>query len=130
LDFLKEVAIFSELMLKNEGFENFPVIWSFFQNLSIQQVNAFERYMETKDYTQAHELLWILSNTTDFQKNFLDECVEQTFEFKNLMGELAKSWRTMLDIQEGFIMKLIARLQASKAHQTVPTSQLPNSVEC
>ena len=130
LSFLQEVAIFSELMLKNKGFENFPDIWSIFQDLAIQQVTTFELLMDTKEYAQAHELLWILSNTTDYQKNFLDECVQQTVEFKNLMSELAKSWQTMLDIQEGFIVKLIARLQASKAQQTVSTSQLPNSAEC
>jgi hypothetical protein len=128
LSYLKEFAIFSELMLK--GFEDFPVIWSIFQDLAIQQVTTFELLMDTEDYAQAHELLWLLSSTTDHQKKFLDKCVQQTVEFKNLMSELAESWQTMLDIQEGFIMKLIARLQASKAQQTETTSQLPNSAEC
>ena len=29
LSFLQEVAIFSELMVKNEGFEDLPIIWQF-----------------------------------------------------------------------------------------------------
>ena len=129
LAYLQEVSIFSELMLKNEDFEDFPFIWSIFQDLAVQQVTTFELFMETEtsDYTYSHELLWLLEKVTTFQKNILCKCVEETVEFKHLMGELAKSWQTMLDIQEGFIVKLIGRLQASKTQQT---STLPDTIEC
>jgi len=130
LTFLQEVAIFSELMLKNDGFANFSIIWSILQDLAIQQVTTFQLYMKTYDYADAHELLWLLEKVTNFQKEFLVKCVEETVEFKHLMGELARSWRTMLDIQEGFIVKLITRLQASKAKKTRQTSQISNAVEC
>jgi hypothetical protein len=130
LTFLQEIAIFSELMLKNDGFANFPIIWSILQDLAIQQVTTFQLYMKTYDYADAHELLWLLEKVTNFQKEFLVKCVEETVEFKHFMGELARSWRTMLDIQEGFIVKLITRLQASKAKKTMQTSQISNAVEC
>jgi hypothetical protein len=127
LAYLQEVSIFSELMLKNECFEDFPFIWSIFQDFAVQQVTTFELFMETSDYTYAHELLWLLEKVTNSQKNILYKCVEETVEFKHLMGELAKSWKTMLDIQESFIMKLIGRLQASKTQQT---STLLDAIEC
>jgi hypothetical protein len=127
LAYLQEVSIFSDLMLKNECFEDFPFIWSIFQDLAVQQVTTFELFMETSDYTYSHELLWLLEKVTTFQKNILCKCVEETVEFKHLMGELAKSWKTMLDIQESFIVKLIGRLQASKTQQT---STLLDAIEC
>jgi hypothetical protein len=125
--FLKEVAIFTELMVKFEGFDGFSEMWQIFQDLSIQQVCTLEIFMETDDFQRANDLLWQLLIVTAEQKFLLKTYVEKTTEYRVLMQELSKSWRTMLDIQNGFIMKLIERHQSSKAEQT---SALPNCVEC
>jgi hypothetical protein len=127
LYFLKEIAIFAELMISHNGFGDFPVVWQIFQDLAIQQVTTFEVFMDTKDYTQAHELLWLLVKVTNYQKDFLNKCVEETLEYKHLMDSCALSWKRMLNIEEDFFLKLIEMLQASK---NVQICTIPNSMEC
>ena len=111
---LKEFAILTEDMIKFDGFDGFYEMWQILQDLSIQNVSTFESFMETGDFQRANDLLWKLLTVTQDQSLFLKTCVEQTGEFHALMQELSKSWHTMLDIQNRFIVKLIQNLDASR----------------
>ena len=124
------LTIYQELcQKKNEGKRSFAVL---IDPDKVTDANGLATVLldEYIRLSTASKVDYFLVGGSLVISNHLDECVQQTVEFKNLMSELAKSWQTMLDIQEGFIVKLIARLQASKAQQTVSTSQLPNSAEC
>jgi len=127
LSFLQEIAIFAELMITHEGLSLFPVfILQTLQDLAIQQVTTFELLMSERDNAHAEELLWLLVKVTEYQKDFLNKFMEETIEFKHLMGSCAESWNIMLNLEEDFFLKLIARLHESKNEQT-PT--VPNSIE-
>ena len=101
-------------MIKFDDFDGFSEMWQILQDLSIQNVSTFESFMETGDFQRAIDLLWKLLTVTQDQSLFLKTCVEQTGEFHALMQELSKSWHTMLDIQNRFIVKLIQNLDASR----------------
>jgi hypothetical protein len=126
LSFLQEIAIFAELMITHPGFHDFPFIWKILQDLAIQQVTAFKLVMETEDKAHVEELLWLLVKVTDYQKDFLKQCIEETVDFKHLMASCAQSWNTMFILEEHFFLKLIERLHESKNEQK-PT--FPNSIE-
>jgi hypothetical protein len=127
LFYLQEVAIFTGLMVKFENFAGFSEMWQIFQEFSIKQVDTFKRFMETCDFEYANDLLWKLLTVTQDQSLFLKSCVEQTSEHHALMQELSKSWHTMLDIQNRFIVKLIENLDASK---TTDYPRFSNFVQC
>ena len=112
--FLKEFAILTEFMVTFEGFNGFSEMWQILQDLSIQNVETFESFVKTGDLKHANDLLWQLLMFTQNQSLFLKTCVEQMGEHHALMQELSKSWHTMLDIQNRFIVKLIQNLDASR----------------
>lgn len=124
---LEEFEIFLNLMLSQEDTEDLPESWKFLLELAILQNQVFDFYMDANDYERAHFLLWILCNNTDMQKNFLKRCINESVGFKDVMSEVGAAIDSMLFLQEEFILKLIARLQESKA---VQVSNLPNSMEC
>ena len=125
--FLREFAIFTELMFKFDGFDGFSEMWQILQDLSIQNVETFESFIETDDFQCAIDILWLLLTVTQDQSLFLKTCVEQTGEYHALMQELSKSWHTMLDIQNRFIVKLIQNLDASR---TKDCAQFSNFAQC
>ena len=127
LSFLEEIAIFAELMITHPGFHDFPFIWQILQELAIQQVTTLQLVMETEDKARVEELLWLLVKVTDYQKDFLKQCIEETVDFKHLMDSCAQSWNKMFILEEHFFLKLIRRLHPPK---NVEISHLPNSMEC
>jgi hypothetical protein len=125
--FLREFAIITEVMFKFDGFDGFSEMWQILQDLSIQNVETFESFIETDDFQCAIDILWLLLTVTQDQSLFLKTCVEQTGEYHALMQELSKSWHTMLDIQNRFIVKLIQNLDASR---TKDCAQFSNFAQC
>jgi hypothetical protein len=125
--FLKEFAILTEFMVTFEGFNGFSEMWQILQDLSIQNVETFESFVKTGDLKHANDLLWQLLMFTQNQSLFLKTCVEQMGEHHALMQELSKSWHTMLDIQNRFIVKLIQNLDASR---TKDCTKFSNFAQC
>ena len=125
--FLKEFAILTEFMVTFEGFNGFSEMWQILQDLSIQNVETFESFVKTGDLKHANDLLWQLLMFTQNQSLFLKTCVEQMGEHHALMQELSKSWHTMLDIQNRFIVKLIQNLDASR---TKDCAKFSNFAQC
>jgi len=104
-----------------------PESWKSFHDLAKTQCEIFARYTKEEDYDIAHDLIWMLSNNTDVQKEFLQTCINESVGFENVMSEVGAAIESMLSLQQEFILKLIARLQESKA---VQVSTFQKAIQC
>jgi len=104
-----------------------PESWKSFHDLAKTQCEIFARYTKEEDYDIAHDLIWMLSNNTDVQKFFLQTCINESVGFENVMSDVGPAIKSMLSLQEEFILKLIARLQESKA---VQVSTFQKAIQC
>jgi len=112
--FLEEFVILLDTMFPIDVTIDLPESWNFFRELAKLQCQVFEIYLKAETYDHAQELAWMLSDKTDFQKEFLKRCIEESVGFEGVMSEVGAAIESMLSLQEDFILKLIARLQKSK----------------
>lgn len=119
--FLEEFVILLDTMFTIDVANHLPVSWGFFKELAKLQYEVFDIYIKAETYKHAQELIWMLSNQTDFQKLFLQRCIDESVGFEGVMSEVGAAIESMLSLQEQFILKLIARLQESKDDQTSGT---------
>jgi hypothetical protein len=115
--FFEEFVILLETIFTIDVDNELPVSWSFFKELAILQSDLFKMYTMAESYNYANELIWHLSNKTEFQKEFLQKCILDSVGFEAVMLEIGDALKSMLSLQDEFIVKLIARLQASKNDQ-------------
>jgi len=115
--FLEEFVILLDTMFAIDIANDLPKSWSFFKELAKLQCEVFDIYLNAITYQCAHDLIWIISNNTSFQKEFLHRCIIESVGFEGVMSEVGAAIESMLSLQDEFIVKLIARLQASKDDQ-------------
>lgn len=115
--FLEELVILLGTIFTIDVDNKLPVSWSFFKELAILQSEVFKTYTTAETYAHAEDLIWHLSNKTELQKEFLQRCIIESVGFEVVMSEVGAALKSMLSLQEKFIVKLIARLQASKTDQ-------------
>jgi hypothetical protein len=125
--FLEEFVILLGTMFTIDIANDLPESWNFFKELAKLQCELFEIYLDAETYQHRQELIWMLSDNTDFQKKFLQRCIDESMGYEHVMSEVGAAIDSMLSLQDEFILKLIANLQKSKA---VQVSNLPNSMEC
>ncbi len=94
-----------------------PVAWESLKETAILQVEVFKSYMTADTYQQAHDHLWKLEQNTSLQKDYLRKCIRESVGFEEVMLEVGAAIESLLSLQDEFIMKLIARLQASRTVQ-------------
>lgn len=119
--FLEEFVILLGTIFTIDVENELPVSWSFFKELAILQSEVFKTYTTAETYAHAKDLIWHLSNKTELQKEFLQRCILESVGFEVVMSEVGAALKSMLSLQEKFIVKLIARLQASKIDQDYGT---------
>lgn len=124
--FLEEIVILLETLFKIDVANELPESWNFFKELAILQVKVFDMYMNEENYHHAHDLIWILSKNTEFQKKFLQRCIRESAKFEDVMTEVGVAIESMFSLQDIFIVKLIARLQESKNQN----DNFPLVIEC
>jgi hypothetical protein len=112
--FLEEFVILLGTIFTIDVDNKLPVSWSFFKELAILQGEVFKTYTTAETYAHAEDLIWHLSNKTELQKEFLQRCILESVGFEVVMSEVGAALKSMLSLQEKFIVKLIARLQSSK----------------
>lgn len=115
--FLEEFVILLGAIITIDADNKLPVSWSFFKELAILQSDVFKKYITAESYEYANDLIWHLSNKTELQKEFLQRCILDSVGFEVVMSEVGAALKSMLSLQENFIVKLIARLQSSKNDQ-------------
>ena len=111
--FLDEIVIFLDLVLNQDHSKKLPDCWFYFLKFAIQQSELFSLIMETKEHNNILYLLWVCSDITVSQKDFLKICIDESKDNKMVIDEVGAACESMLDLQEEFILKLIAREQGS-----------------
>jgi hypothetical protein len=118
--FLFEVSIFLETLLSPlDEIEGLLLDdWHFFYQIAIVQQQLFGLYMDDRDNREiATILLWTILNKTSEQRDCLQRCIQVSDGNEDIMQNFEFAFKSMLDTQETFILKLIARLNASKNKQ-------------
>jgi len=125
--FFEEFVILLGSILTFVQANGLPESWKSFHDLAKTQREIFGRYTMEEDYDIAHDLIWMLSNNTDIQIKFLQTCINESVGFENVMLEVGPAIKSMLSLQEEFILKLIKRLKESKA---VQVSTFQKAIQC
>jgi hypothetical protein len=115
--FLKEFVILLDIMFKIDVANELPESWNFFKEITMLQNQIFDIYMEAETYNHAKDLIMTLLNNTEFQKEFLQRCIDESVGFEDVMTEVGAAISSMLSLQEDFILKLIDRLHKSKTDE-------------
>ena len=111
--FLDEIVIFLDLVLNQDHSKKLPDCWFHFLKFAIQQSDLFSLIMEKNEHNNMVDLLHDISFFTDFQKEFLKICIDESKDNKMVIDEVGAACKLLLDLQEVFILKLIVREQGS-----------------
>ena len=127
ISFFQEVDIFLGLVIIADVANKLPKSWHDFRQLARNQFELIKHFEQAETYNEGCDILWSLNDITSFQKDFLAECIQESIGFDVVMSEVGPALDSMLSLQDKFIMKFIARLQASK---TVQHTIVVNATEC
>lgn len=106
--FLDEIVIFLDLILHHNHSENLPECWFHFKKFAIQQSQLFSLIMETNEHNNILDFLWVSLGITESQKLFLITCIAESGDYKMVTIEIGADCKMLLDLQERFIIELIA----------------------
>lgn len=124
---LDEVVMLLRIMLSSDDERRLPDSWESLKQTAMLQIEVFKSYTSADTYERAQDSLWKLEQNTSLEKDYLSKCIRDSIGFEAVMLELGPALDSMLSLQDIFIIKMIARLQASNIVKDKP---FLNAAEC